>query len=258
MNAPVARTRAARGDSQGPVVLVHGTLDESLGFRPLFDQMRGWDVTTYDRRGWGRSAELGVAGLEAHVEDLLSLIPEAPPIVMGHSYGGTVALAAAARAPDRIRAVVAYEPPMPWLPWWPERAPWERIVLDEGRGPEAAAEALMREILTDAGWERLPQRIRDKRRGEGRLLVEEMRLLGDEQAGFDPLAVAPPAIVAAGAEGLPHHRQVSARLADLVRHGRYAELAGAGHAAHVTDPVGFAGLLTAAERFAAESTEVSQ
>ena len=219
-----ARTRAARGESQ-PVRFCSYTapLMRVPAFG-LLDRLGAWDVTTYDRRGWGRSAELGVASPEQHLEDLLSLLPESPAILVGHSYGGTLALAAAARVPGRIRGVIAYEPPVPWLPWWPERAPWERIVLDEGHEPEAAAEALMRELLGDADWDRLPQRIRDKRRGEGRLLSTEMRQLGEEPPGFDPLEIVPAVIVAAGSESLPHHKRVAAHLADLVQNGRYEEL----------------------------------
>lgn len=249
------RTRPAQGRCHGHVVLVHGTLDESAGFRPLLERLRDWDVTTYDRRGWGRSAELDAAGLQSHVEDLLALLPGEQVILAGHSHGGTIALAAAARRPDLVRAVVAYEPPLPWLPWWPERAPWERIVLDEQRDPPDAAEALMRGILGDEGWERLPERLREKRRGEGHLLHAEMRALTEDPPGFDPLDIEPPVIAAAGSASLPHHRRVSARLADLVHHGRYLELEGAGHPAHVTHPAEFAGLLSAAGRLAARDPE---
>ena len=40
-------------------------------------------------------------------------------LVFGHSYGGNVALAAAARHPELVVAVAVYETPLSWLDWWP-------------------------------------------------------------------------------------------------------------------------------------------
>jgi len=61
--------------------------------------------------------------------------------------------------------------------------------------------------------------------------------------GFDPLDVRPPVLVAAGSRSLHHHREVSQRLTDLLPNGRYHELEGAGHAAHVEEAASFARLI---------------
>jgi pimeloyl-ACP methyl ester carboxylesterase len=245
---PAARVRAARSaEPAGNVVLVHGTLDDSGSWRRVLDRLGDWHLTTYDRRGWGRSASAGPAGLAGDVVDLIGLLPDEPAILCGHSFGATVALAAAAEAPERVRAVVAYEPPLPWLPWWPERAPWERLVLDDNPDPGDAAEAMMREVLGAAAWDQLPARVREQRRADGPALVEEMRL-GDAPPPFDPLDLGVPVLAAAGSLSLEHHILVSTRLADLVPSGRYREVPEAGHAAHVTHPDEFAALVdTAAE-----------
>jgi pimeloyl-ACP methyl ester carboxylesterase len=222
-------------------------MDESTSFRRIADHIPQWTVTTYDRRGWGAAADLGPAPLEAHIADLAQLLAEGEPCVLaGHSAGATVALAVAVELPSRVRAVVAYEPPLPWLPWWPERAPWERLVLDEGRSPADAAEALMREVLGDDGWTRLPERVRTRRRAEGPALLEEMRSLADAFDGFDPFEIPDFVLAAAGFESLPHHRLVAEKLSELVPQGAYIELAGTGHAAHVTHAEAFAGLVETA------------
>ena len=225
---------------------MHGTLDESGSFRRAQDHLSRWSVTTYDRRGWGQSAPLGPAPLAQHAADLTDVLDGlGPSIVAGHSYGATIALTVAAARPDLVTAVVAYEPPLPWLPWWPERAPWEQIVLDEGHAPADAAEALLRSVLGAEAWLRLPERVRERRRAEGPVLVEEMRSLRAGPPSFDPEAVECPVVTAAGAESLPHHCLTARRLADLLPKGRYREIAGAGHPGHVTHPGRFADLVSA-------------
>jgi pimeloyl-ACP methyl ester carboxylesterase len=228
-------------------VFAHGTMDASGSFRRVMDLLGSWNLVTYDRRGWGASARLGPAGLDVHAADLVDvLVAHGPAVVVGHSFGATVALTAAAARPDLVQSVLAYEPPLPWLPWWPARAPWERTVLDEGHPPADAAEALMRALLGDQGWQAMPERIRTQRRAEGPVLVHEMRSLAEDEPSFDPEALAGPVVVGAGGASLDHHRLVSRRLADLLPDGVYHELADAGHPAHVTHPELFARLVTEA------------
>ncbi len=72
---------------------------------------------------------------EDHVVDLVSLIEDeshaAPVVVVGHSLGGTIALAAASRAADRVSGLVVHEAPLPWLDWWPLRERNGRRIEDE-------------------------------------------------------------------------------------------------------------------------------
>jgi pimeloyl-ACP methyl ester carboxylesterase len=228
-------------------VLVHGTMDASGSFQRVMERLGDWNLVTYDRRGWGRSSALGPAPLAVHAQDLTDvLVGHGPAVVVGHSFGGTIALTVAATRPDLVQAVVAFEPPLPWLPWWPARAPWERTVLDEGLAPADAAEALMRSVLGDEGWQGTPERIRNQRRAEGPVLVEEMRSLAEEEPSFDPERLECPVVVGGGGASLDHHRLVSRRLADLLPRGVYHELADAGHPAHVTHPESFAALVTEA------------
>ena len=43
--------------------------------------------------------------------DLVTIVGGRPAVLVGHSYGGDVALGAAAAAPEVVRAVGVYEPP---------------------------------------------------------------------------------------------------------------------------------------------------
>jgi pimeloyl-ACP methyl ester carboxylesterase len=242
---PAVRRRSAQTlPAAGQIVFVHGMLDDGNGLRRVADHLPRWDSNTYDRRGWGRSAT-PPARFADHVRDLRDILRLVGPSgIVGHSLGGLIACTVAATAPDLVRWVVAYEPPVPWLPWWPDLAPWEALVLNhENNNPEAAAERLMRAVLGDTAWEELPGTVRRHQRATGPALVAEMADLRETPPCFDPLDVRPPVLVAAGSRSLNHHRDVSRKLADLMPRGRYHEIEGAGHAAHVEHPASFARLI---------------
>lgn len=157
------------------IVLVHGTMDRSSGMlklsRLLDSQCR---VARYDRRGYGRSlAHAGPFGMGEQVADLVQVIAGRPAVLIGHSYGGNVALATAERHPDLVRAVGIYETPLSWMPWWPGSTAGS-AALAEAQAPEDAAEHFMRRMVGDARWEALPERTRLTRRLEGAAMVGEL------------------------------------------------------------------------------------
>ena len=107
--------------ADGPlVVLVHGSMDRHRSFLRLRSRLRHCRVVIYDRRGYERSRAVQppASGVADHASDLACVLAERPAVVLGHSYGGVVALALAATRPDLVRAAVVYEPPMAWTDWW--------------------------------------------------------------------------------------------------------------------------------------------
>ena len=121
---PIASDEA--GDPDAPLIaLIHGSMDRSTGMlrlsRRLDDRFR---VLRYDRRGYGRSVPAdgphpGPFDMPHQVDDLVGLLAGRRALLFGHSYGGNVALATAARLPEQIMAVAVYETPLSWEPWWP-------------------------------------------------------------------------------------------------------------------------------------------
>lgn len=104
------------------LVLGHGVTDSAAS---LAAAQRRWaaafDVTAVDARGHGTSPAFSTGQLEdpvgAMVEDLIDLLePEddgRPVVLVGHSMGGAVAAATAARRPDLVTAVIVEDPA--WL-----------------------------------------------------------------------------------------------------------------------------------------------
>lgn len=237
----VSTVRGGSDTGARPVVIVHGSMDRSAAFRRVTDHLTDRTVLGYDRRGWGESRSLGGADVDhqVHVDDLGAILAELQaPIVLGHSYGALVAMAAAAADPSRVAGIVAVEPPVRWLPWWPADDPWERTVRSaaaEG-GPEQATRALLAELLGPASRLHLARAQPSDLAADGAVLLSEMTDPTVDLPRFDPLTFPVPTVVVAGSRSATHHRDVARRLAELLPHGRFAEIPGAGHASHVSHP----------------------
>lgn len=203
------------------VVLVHGSLDRSAGMLKLSRRLDDAHlVTRYDRRGYGRSApHPGPFDMEGQVADLELVVErhrgadgvvDDELVLVGHSYGGNVALAFADRHPGRVAAVVTYESPMSWEPWWPRaNGAW----ADD---PHEAAERFMRRLVGDDRWERLPPATRASRRSEGPAMVGELTDLR-QRPPWRPERIGVPVLVLHGEHGQEHHRRGAEALGAVLR-----------------------------------------
>jgi pimeloyl-ACP methyl ester carboxylesterase len=228
------------------VVFVHGSMDRSSGFARVTRHLPDVPTLRYDRRGYGRSlAALGEGpglGVDGHVDDLLTLLEGRPAVVVGHSFGGDVALSAAERAPSVVRAVVAYEAPMAWEPWWPARSAGAAAMQGSDGDPGDVAERFLRRMLGDDRWESLPPKVQASRRAEGRALVGELgSLRAAAPYAFDRLPM--PVVAGRGSASRDHHRQAMAELASRVPDGELHDIPGAAHDAHVSHAEEFAALV---------------
>ncbi|MDQ3470538.1 MAG: alpha/beta hydrolase [Actinomycetota bacterium] len=218
------------------VVLIHGSMDRSAGLlklsRRLDDDHR---VARYDRRGYGRSAPHdGPFDVARQVDDLLAVMAGRSAVLFGHSYGGNVALTLAAQQPDVVRAVVVYESPLSWLPWWPTTTAGGQA-LDGMTDPADAAERFMRRLVGDAKWERLSAGTRAARRREGVAMVGELANLR-AAAPWDPADVRVPVTAIRGSGGADHHRRSVEYIASSVDGARLVVVEGARHFGPNTHP----------------------
>lgn len=242
MTPPVTET----GPADGPlVVLVHGAMDRAAGMarlaRKLDERAR---VVRYDRRGYGHAVEHpGPFGMDGQVDDLVAVLAGRPAVLVGHSYGGNVVLALAARRPELAVAVSVFEPPMTWEPWWPrtsgssEMARRSERPLDDDAAARAA-ESFMIRMIGEARWSGLPERTRATRRAEGRALVGELADLRHEPWRAE--AIGCPLLVGVSDHARPHHREAATTIAARVSGARLVELEHCHHDAHNGSPAQFA------------------
>ena len=126
-----------RGDGDGPAVIcLHSTGSSSRQWSRLAERLSPRfrvipvDLIAHGRsRPWNRGE---APSIDAELEALSALVRSQPGAVhvVGHSYGGAVALRLAMRHPDRISTVTAFEPVM------------FRQLLDAFPDSEAALEAV--------------------------------------------------------------------------------------------------------------------
>jgi pimeloyl-ACP methyl ester carboxylesterase len=101
-------------NSVEPLVMLHGGAwcwQEYLSLIPSLSQR--WHVYAMDLRGNGRSGWVAEQyRLEDFTEDTVAFIRQldAPAVLVGHSLGGVIALMAAARAPEKVKALILEDP----------------------------------------------------------------------------------------------------------------------------------------------------
>jgi pimeloyl-ACP methyl ester carboxylesterase len=100
------------GSSGSRAVLVHGG---GSGGAANFQQQKAlaerWTLLIPDRPGYGKSPSIGTKDFEQDAPYIAELLGAGAHLV-GHSYGGIVALLAAALRPDAVLSLTVVEPPL--------------------------------------------------------------------------------------------------------------------------------------------------
>jgi proline iminopeptidase len=98
-----------RSGSGRPLLVLHG----GPGMNDYSDwfaaELAGWDALRYTQRSVAPSLTAGPFTIEQHVSDALTVLDQqdvAAVTVLGHSWGGYLAMQLAARAPGRVNALV--------------------------------------------------------------------------------------------------------------------------------------------------------
>jgi esterase len=225
-----------------PILGIHGAGSAALLWEHAAEKLSQLGrAITYDRRGSSRSERpdpYEITSVRQHADDALALLralDAEPAILIGRSYGGTVALDLALRRPESVLAVALLEAGVTALS--PEYDAWfsslsSRVEHSASRGGvEAVGEMVVREVL--GGWDELPETIRSVFTENGAALLAEVR--GGETTDDTRLgALAVPAlVVTADASPLPIRRGSEA-LAGALAGARHVRVEGD----HAIDPAG--------------------
>jgi pimeloyl-ACP methyl ester carboxylesterase len=228
-----------------PIVLLHATLSASLQLGGLARLLaaRG-PVLALDRRGSGASAvpmphPLDVAVHVADVGALLDAEGVAAGILVGHSFGGVVALEAAARLPGRVRAVVAWEPPYGPLADADTRVAFASVAAATERafssgGAAAAAAAFLDGVAGQGAWAALPDRARAFLAAQGDGAFADAALTGLDPSGLSRIAA--PVTILVGTASEPFYAPIARAVVAHVPGARLVTFEAFRHPAPITDP----------------------
>jgi len=227
------------------LLFVHGVMDRGATFLNVSRRLSNASWLIYDRRGYGRSVAHELPAFDGHVADLVTLIEresqDEPVVVVGHSLGGTIALAAVSRVADCVSGVVVHEAPLPWLDWWPLRDRDGRRIEDES--PNDAVTRVMEATAGERVWETLPEAVRMKRLSEGPVMVSEL-VSARDGCPFQADSLNMPVVVSRGSLSLGHRERAQEWLVGNLPCARSHVIDGAAHNVQSTNPREFSELLT--------------
>lgn len=224
-----------------PILCIHGAGSTTLAWAGAVDKLaRLGRVIAYDRRGCARS-ELP-AGYERtsvgeHADDaaaLLDALGATPAIVIGRSYGATVATELALRHPDHVRALVLLEgdasrEDAPAVAAWIDALAERLRAVADRDGVGAVARALIGEVAGPDAWLGFPDEVRRLLEPNGPAILAELGGRWWLDADAQALAsVRQPALVVGAAESPPEFREPVEVLARALPRARKV-LVGGGH-----------------------------
>lgn len=273
------------------VIFVHGSLDQASSFKRVTRRLSEFLVVAYDRRGYHHSRAIDPPNdpnstapldISTHIEDLVEIAEEISTYastitLVGQSFGGDVAIAAALERPDLVASIAAFEPPMPWFGFKnPAREPrlvppgdgrdaridhdaLESYASDTTRppqsiDPEKEVVAFFSRMIGSDVWDRMPDSMRKERINDGAALIADLQSFR-KKAPFELTNLSVPALFGrGGTKSAAHHRDAVAWLAATVPGAALYEIPAAGHGAHLSHPNAFADFVREAIRVAANSS----
>ena len=95
---------------------LHGVTGHGRHFAKLAERLPGFHVLAPDLLGHGSSSYEPPWDIETHSDAVVDTVGAAPAILIGHSFGGRLALELAARAPKLVPKLVLLDPAIHVLP----------------------------------------------------------------------------------------------------------------------------------------------
>ena len=235
-----------------PVILLHSSCHSRRQWRRLVADLGGRyrtlavDLSGYGETGFPANPETFSVEDEVRLVELLLDRVAGPVHLVGHSYGGVVALAAALQHPVRVRSLAVHEPVVFQLA---ETGPLAHVGAEIRQMVEALAERIEAGAPAEAvrhfidywrgsgTWAALPGKgRRETARVIPKLPVELRAILRSPYRLADYRAIRCPVRLTAGTAGRQAARQVTAMLAQAFGERTLQLIPGAGHMAPATHP----------------------
>lgn len=232
--------------SASPVVLLHSGGMSGRQWRKLAEALgQRHRVITPDFIGsgeqppWPENEPFHFSQDVDRIDGVLRALGE-PVHLVGHSYGGFVALMMAKRAPTLLRSITAYDPVAFGVLHAENdaeglddlaRAANNPVFTNEATGGDDAWFEAFVDYWNGTGtWRGMPQAARDAFLRVGRKVYWEVATLMEERTGADAYGdLDPPALFVTGDRSPAAARRVVTLLAAAFPHGRALILEGAGH-----------------------------
>jgi esterase len=233
-----------RGDG-APIGCIHGAGSSALVWDDAVGKLeRLGRVIAWDRRGCARSERPDPyerTSVREHADDaaaLLEAVGAGPAVLIGRSYGGTVATDVAIRHPERVRALVLLESDAP-RELAPATAEWidglANRLQDVAKrdGVDAVGEALITAVAGQAAWDSWPGELQRVLTGNGPAILAEVSGEWWVDADADALgSIEAPVLIVAAEDSPPELSQPAEALTKAIPTARITHVAGG----HLIDP----------------------
>lgn len=227
-----------------PILCLHGTgSSAALWVDAAIELASRGRTIVYDRRGFARSErpESYVTNVQQHTDDAAALIDAlaaSPAIVIGRSYGGDIAVDLALRYPDRVRALALLEGggfslSEAFMRWDAQLT--EQASAAAETDVNTVAETVLRSVLGDAGWEGMPESVKQIFTGNSPAIVAEFRGGPLEVSATELGAIVQPTLLVAGKDSPPAFEDVTNLMAKAMPRARVEWVEG-GHLINPAHP----------------------
>jgi pimeloyl-ACP methyl ester carboxylesterase len=235
-----------------PVVLLHSSVSGNRQWKRLTEELRGrYRVMAPNLYGYGKTTawtdDDGFQSLNEAAQPVLAVVEkiDAPIRLVGHSWGGAIALKAAALLKDRVSRLVLYEPMIPPAlrehgrsdAWAETQALYKDVKRLGGAGRwDALAERFTIYFNGDDAWETTPLERR-------RIVAEMLRpnyfewdFTGEAISATTFRDITAHTLVMRSANTRPALHEMVDLLREFFPHWTFAEIETGGHMAPMTRP----------------------
>jgi pimeloyl-ACP methyl ester carboxylesterase len=247
---PILRSSIIAAGNGAPVLLLHGSASAAVMWAPAIDALKPkFRVIAPDLIGYGRT-ESWSDGHDFSVEDELCLLepllPRGAPVhVVGHSYGGLVALHLALAGRIALRSLTLIEPVAFFLlPHAGAHEAWAEIrALGDGYTARIAVdetESALREFIDywagRGAWDAMDETLRAQIRRSARKIVLDFQVAFTDPGLAAVRALKCPVRVLSGGRSRAPTRRIASFLADELPSAELEVVADANHLLPLTHP----------------------